>query len=127
MILVARDFTSSTHEDWAELVMNNEKVATDASEQPTSEAVLQMVANSPNAIGYDGIGYVEGNNHVKMLSVDGKMASASSILDKSYKIVRPLVMFSADHTTTAVVEFLDFMTSTEGQALVKKAKFVPIP
>ncbi len=127
IVVIARDFTSGTHEDWAGLVMNNEAVTASAQEKASSEAMLDMVASTPNAIGYDGIGYVEGNTKVKTLSVDGKAASESTILDKSYKIVRPLYLFSRENPTTAVVEFLNFMTSPEGQALVKQAKLVPIP
>jgi phosphate transport system substrate-binding protein len=127
IVVVARDFTSGTHEAWAELVLNNEPVVKSAREKASSGAVLEVVAGEPNAIGYDGIGYVEGDRRVKPVSVDGKMASASDVLDKSYKIARPIYMFTNDHPTTIVVEFLNYMMSPEGQALVKDAKFVPVP
>ncbi len=126
IVLVARDFTSGTHEAWADLVLHNEDVAASAQEKSNSEAVMEMIASNPNAIGYDGIGYVEGNAQVKAVSVDGQMASANSILDKSYKIARPLFMFTSYQPTAPTVEFLNFVTSPEGQALVKEARFVPI-
>ncbi len=127
IVVVARGTNSGTHEAWAELVLHNEPVVKSAQEQATSEAVLEMVASTPNAIGYDGIDYAEGHKQVHPVSVEGQLASASSILDKSYKIARPLYMFTSEKPTTAVVEFLGFMTGTEGQALVKKAGFAPIP
>jgi phosphate transport system substrate-binding protein len=86
-------------------VLNNEPVVASAQEKSTSEAILEMIASSPNAIGYDGIGYVEGNKQVKAVSVDGQAASVASILDKSYKVARPLMMFTTDNPNTAVVEF----------------------
>lgn len=127
IVVVARDFSSGTHEAWAELVLNNEPVLKSAQEKVTSEEVLETIASTPNAIGYDGIGYVEGNARIKPVSVEGNLASAHSILDKSYKIARPLYLFTSEKTTTAVIAFLQFMTSPEGQAVVKEARFVPLP
>jgi phosphate transport system substrate-binding protein len=127
IVIFARDFTSGTHEAWAELVLNNEPVVKSAQEKSSSEAIMEAVATTPNAIGYDGMGYVEENKRVKIVSVDGREASVSSILDKSYKISRPLYFFTREKPNTAVVEFLNFITSAEGQTLVKEAKFVPIP
>jgi phosphate transport system substrate-binding protein len=127
IVIVARDFTSGTHEAWDDLVLNKEPVAASAQEQATSSAIVEVIARSPNAIGYDGIGYVEGNKLVKTVSVDGQTASASSILNKSYKIARPLYLFTRDSSTTAVEEFLTFITSSEGQTLVKETHFIPLP
>ncbi|MCI0523810.1 MAG: phosphate ABC transporter substrate-binding protein [Acidobacteria bacterium] len=127
IVVVTRDFTSGTSEAWSELILDKEPVVAGAKEKGSSSAILEAVAKDPNAIGYDGIGYAEGDNRVKPLSVDGVMASASAILDKSYKIARPIYMITNNRPTTIVVEFIDFITSPEGQALVKEAKFVPVP
>lgn len=125
--VISRDTTSGTHEAWSELVLNHESVVAGAQFQGSSETVLKRVASVPNAIGYDGIGYVEGATQVKSVSVDGAKASASTVSDKSYKIARPIYMFTRGNPSAVVVEFLDFVLSPEGQALVKEAKFVPVP
>lgn len=88
---------------------------------------MEKVATAPDAIGYDGIGYVEGNSRVKSVSVDGVKASAATVSDKSYKVARPIYMFTRGNPSAPVVEFLDFVLSLEGQALVKEAKFVSLP
>lgn len=126
ILVVARDFTSGTHEAWAELVLNNEPVAKSVQEKSSSEAILRAIESTPNAIGYDGIGIVAGDTRVKAVSVDGVAASVNSVLDKSYKIARPLYLFTSDKPNTAVTEFLALMTGPDGQALVKEAKFVPL-
>lgn len=125
--LFARDFTSGTHEAWSELVLNKEAASKSAREKASSTEILEMIALTPNAIGYDGIGYVEGDKRVKPLSVDGKVATATSVLDRSYKIIRPLYFFTRENPSTAVIEFMNFVLSGEGQALISQAKFVPIP
>jgi phosphate transport system substrate-binding protein len=126
IIVLSRDATSGTHEVWSERVLNQEPVVAAAQLRGTSEAVLENVASEPNAIGYDGIDYVEGNARVKSVSVDGVKASAVAVSDRSYKIARPIYMFTRSNPNALVVEFLDFMLSPEGQALVKEAKFAPV-
>jgi phosphate transport system substrate-binding protein len=127
IVVVSRDTTSGTQEAWSELVLNHEPVVGTASSQISSQTVLEKVATAPDAIGYDGIGYVEGNSRVKSVSVDGVKASAATVSDKSYKIARPIYMFTRGNPSAPVVEFLDFVLSLEGQALVKEAKFVSLP
>src|SRR5215471_11692288 len=122
IVILSRDNTSGTHEVWAEIVLNHEPVVASAQLRGSSEAVLESVASDPNAIGYDGIDYVEGNARVKSVSVDGVKASAAAVTDRSYKIARPIYMFTRGNPNALVIEFLDFVLSPEGQALVKEAK-----
>ncbi len=126
IILVSRDFTSGTHEIWAELALDNQPVAEAAQIKSTSEAVLEMTAATPNAIGYDGIDYVSGNSRIKAISVDGTAASAATVMDKSYKIARPIFMLTLSNPNTTTSAFLNFILSPDGQALVKEAKLVPV-
>src|SRR5215510_16186279 len=94
IVVVSRDATSGTHEAWSELVLNHEHFVGAASPEISSEAVIESVASNPNAIGYDGIDYVEGNARVKSVTVDGVKASADAVSDRSYKIARPIYMFT---------------------------------
>ncbi|MCI0388888.1 MAG: phosphate ABC transporter substrate-binding protein [Acidobacteria bacterium] len=126
IIVLSRDTTSGTYEVWSERVLNQEPVVAAAQLWGTSEAVLENVASEPNAIGYEGIDYVEGNSRVKSVSVDGVKASAVAVSDRSYKIARPIYMFTRSNPNALVVEFLEFILSAEGQALVKEAKFAPV-
>jgi hypothetical protein len=73
------------------------------------------------------VNYVEGNSRVKSVSVDGVKASAATVSDKSYKIARPIYMFTRGNPSARVVEFVDFVLGPEGQAFVKEAKLVPVP
>jgi phosphate transport system substrate-binding protein len=127
IVVVSRDATSGTHEAWSELVLNHEPVVGAASSQISSQAVLEKVATTPDAIGYDGIDYVEGASRVKSVSVEGVKASAATVSDKSYKIARPIYMFTRGNPSAPVVEFVDLMLGPEGQAFVKEAKLVPVP
>jgi phosphate transport system substrate-binding protein len=107
--------------------MKEEKVVARADSKTSSEAVLELVAATPNAISYDGLGYVEGNSQVKSVSIDGVSASAKSILDKSYKLARPLILFTRGNADKTAIDFINFILSQEGQAIVKEARYVPVP
>ena len=127
IVVVSRDSSSGTYEAWGELVLNKERVMPGAQLQASSGAVAETVARTPHAIGYVGIGYAEGNPSVKAVSVDGVKAEASTVLDKSYKIARPLYLYTNGEPKGMAAEFLKFILSPAGQQLVKQEKFVPLP
>ncbi len=96
---------------------------------PSSEGISAEIRQNPNAIGYDGLGYVTADQ--KMIAVartaDGPyvLPSARTVLDKSYPISRPLYMYTAGQPTGLVREYLDWVR-TDGQELVTPLGFVPL-
>jgi phosphate transport system substrate-binding protein len=97
---------------------------------PSSEGISVEVAQNPNAIGYDGLGYVTPQQ--KVLGVAREAAgspfvrpSAKTVNDGSYPISRPLFMYTAGEPTGAVREYLDWILG-EGQSLVGGLGFVPL-
>ncbi|MBO0721585.1 MAG: PstS family phosphate ABC transporter substrate-binding protein [Blastocatellia bacterium] len=127
IVVISRDSSSGTFEAWGELVLNKERVTPAAQLQASNGAVAETVAKTPNALGYVGIGYAEGNSSVKGLSVEGIKASADTVINKTYKISRPLYMFTNGEPKGATAQFIAFMLSPEGQQVVKEEKFVPLP
>ncbi|HET6451648.1 MAG TPA: phosphate ABC transporter substrate-binding protein [Spirochaetia bacterium] len=96
---------------------------------PSSQGISSEVLQNPNAIGYDGLGYVEPEQ--KVIAVARSAAgpfvipSARTVLDGTYPISRPLFMYTAGQPTGAVKDYLQWVTG-EGQALVKGIGFVPL-
>lgn len=126
IVVVSRDSSSGTYEAWGELVLNKERVMPAAQLQASSGAVAETVAKTPNAIGYVGIGYTN-NPSIKSVSVGGIKASADTVLDKTYKVARPLYMFTNGEPKGLAAEYLKFILSAEGQRVVKEEGFVPLP
>jgi phosphate transport system substrate-binding protein len=94
---------------------------------PSSEGISVEVRQNPNAIGYDGLGYVTADQ--KLLAVaDGDAAavlpSAATVSDGSYAISRPLFMYTRGEPVGAVKQYLEWITG-EGQSLVAGLGFVP--
>jgi len=97
---------------------------------PSSEGITTECSENPNAIGYDGLGYV--TPAVKVLGISrgpGQpyvLPSAESVNNKSYPIARDLYMYTAGQPTGAVQEYLAWILSGEAQDIVTQLGFVPV-
>jgi phosphate transport system substrate-binding protein len=97
---------------------------------PSSEGIISEVRDNPNAIGYDGLGYVP--KDLKMIAIakqDGGayvLPSIETVNDKSYAIARDLYMYTDGQPQGAVKEYLDWILSAEAQQIVADLGFVPV-
>ncbi len=125
IVVVSRDTSSGTYEVWESKILKGEKVTPDALLQASSGAVIQAVSSNRNAIGYDGIGYL--NKSVKALTVNGIEGSASTALNGSFPVARALFMFTNGWPKDDLLNLINFtLNPAKGQKLVKEAGFVPL-
>lgn len=122
IVIISRDTSSGTYEAFNVLALEEEKVRPDALMQASNNAVLQTVAQTPDAIGYVGLGYV--NNTVKALPVQGILPSKETVLSKKYPISRPLYMYTNGEPKGVVKEYLDFVKGPKGQKIAEEQGFV---
>jgi phosphate transport system substrate-binding protein len=66
------------------------------------------------------------NRGVKVIEIDGVVASSTAVLNKSYKLSRPLFMYTNGKPQGLAKDFLDFILSQEGQKLVVEEGYVSI-
>ena len=96
---------------------------------PSSEGISAEVRQNPNAIGYDGLGYVTPDQKVLAVARDADdlyvLPSVETVNDDSYPISRPLYMYTAGEPTGQVKEYLDWLLG-DGQAQVLELGFVPL-
>lgn len=96
-----------------------------------SKDVVELVARTPAAIGYSGLGYQ--TDQVKMLRVSrkrgqpGVLPSVVTTLDQSYPIARPMFMYTPGEPPPHVRRFLDWVLSPAGQHIVQLTGYVPLP
>jgi len=94
-----------------------------------SSEVVDLVANTPCAIGYSGIAYA--TEHVKMpciISAEGGPCvgpTVSTAVDGSYPIARPLYMYTAGQPTGQVGDYLEWILSTPGQCTIFENGYAP--
>jgi phosphate transport system substrate-binding protein len=96
---------------------------------PSSEGISTEIRQNPNAIGYDGLGYVTPDQKVLAVARDADspyvLPSVATVNDKSYPISRPLYMYIAGEPSGQVKVYLDWVLGA-GQSIVAKLGFVPL-
>ncbi len=137
IIILSRETNSGTHVYFLEEVVrkgdkeNEDIFAPQTLLMPSSVGITSELRRNPNAIGYDGLGYV--TEHEKVIAVAKDNASPYVLptvetgADGSYPIARGLYMYTAGEPTDVIAEYLDWIRGPEGQAIVAELGFVPLP
>jgi phosphate transport system substrate-binding protein len=137
IVRLSRETNSGTHIYFLEEVLrlgdsqNKTFFSTNTLLLPSSEGITAEVRDNPNAIGYDGLGYV--THEVKVVAIAGKASSqyiypsAESVNSGEYPISRDLYIYTAGEPTGAVKVYLDWILSDEAQEIVVELGFVPVP
>lgn len=96
---------------------------------PSSEGISTEVRQNPNAVGYDGLGYVTPDQKVLAVARGAGtpyvLPSIATVNDGSYPISRPLYMYTAGEPGGQVKSFLDWLLGP-GQIQVTRLGFVPL-
>jgi phosphate transport system substrate-binding protein len=123
IVVNSRDTSSGTYETWEGNVMNKERVTPAAQVMASNGAIVQAVSTNKYAIGYIGIGYVNGS--VKVLTVNGIKGTEETTLDGTFPISRPLYMFTNGWPKGEVLDFINFVLHPKkGQDLVAQSGYV---
>jgi phosphate transport system substrate-binding protein len=135
IVLLSRESNSGTYVYFLENVVrlgdkeSNLLFSPETLLMPSSEGISAEVRQNPNAIGYDGLGYVTPDQKLVAVAADNAAApvlpSVETVNDGTYPISRPLFMYTAGEPSGAMDEYLDWIL-TQGQALVLELGFVPL-
>ncbi len=131
IIRVSRQSSSGTYEFFREHVLNKKDFKLGSRDMNGSKDVVELVARTPGAIGYSGMGYA--TPEVKMLRVarkSGEKAYAPSVentLNHSYPIARPLFMYTLGEPNVAIQKYIEWLHSPAGQRIVAESGYVPLP
>jgi phosphate transport system substrate-binding protein len=134
IVLLSRESNSGTYVYFLENVVRLGQKSTllfspDTLLMPSSEGISVEVRQNPNAIGYDGLGYVTPDLQVLAVARNRDspyvLPAAGTVEDGSYPISRPLYMYTAGEPTGHIKDYLDWIVSA-GQTLVTELGFVPL-
>jgi phosphate transport system substrate-binding protein len=136
IVRVSRETNSGTHVYFLETVLrmgdpeNKSFFDPNTLLLPSSEGIIAEVRDNPNAIGYDGLGYV--TPEVKVVGIrtspddPAVFPSIESVLEGTYAIARDLYVYTNGEPQGAIKAYLDWILSDAGQSIITDLGFVAI-
>lgn len=136
IVLLSRESNSGTHVFFLEEVVRQG----DAEDRtlfspntllmPSSEGISAEIRQNPNAIGYDGLGYVTPDQKVVPVARSSTAPyvrpSVETVRDDSYPIARGLYIYTIGEAQGEIGEYLHWIMGAAGQAIVRDLGFVPL-
>lgn len=96
----------------------------DTAETTNSTSVMiTTVQGNKAAIGYISLGSLD-KSKVKALKVDGAEAATDNVKSGEYKVSRPFNIATKGDATGAASDFIKFILSADGQAVVEKNGYI---
>lgn len=89
-----------------------------------TSVMMTGVAGDDYAIGYVSLGSLD--NSVKALQIDGVEASVENIKNDSYKVYRPFNIATKGEASEAAQDFINYIMSAEGQAIVSEEGYITV-
>lgn len=136
IVRLSRETNSGTHVYFLEQVIrmgesdNKTLFSPDTLLLPSSEGIGAEVRQNPNAIGYDGLGYVtEDMKVIGVATTAGEeyiLPSSATVNNGKYPIARDLYMYTNGTPTGVIADYLDWILSEQAQRIVAELGFVPV-
>jgi phosphate transport system substrate-binding protein len=136
IVRLSRETNSGTHVYFLETVLrlgdkeSKTLFSTNTLLLPSSEGIIVEVRQNPNAIGYDGLGYVP--HDLKVIAIAPEegdeyiLPSVATVNSGTYPIARDLYMYTNGEPTGVVAEYLEWIMQEVAQEIVRELGFVPI-
>ncbi|MDF3005367.1 MAG: phosphate transporter substrate-binding protein PhoT family [Oscillospiraceae bacterium] len=131
--VISREEGSGTRGAFIELIGIEQKNAEGKKIDNTTEeatitnstsVMMTSVAGNPYGIGYISLGSL--NDTVKALKINGAEATAENIKLGSYKVARPFNIVTKGDISEVAQDFMGFILSTDGQAVVEKNGYISV-
>jgi len=133
--LYGRNSVSGTYGYFKDKALCKGDYKNTVNEQPGSASVVQSVSSSVNGIGYSGIGYTTSSVRAVPLSRDAGHEFVAATPDNAISGKYPLARFLYVYVNKApgtplpplTAEFIKLVLSREGQEVVVKDGYIPLP
>jgi len=130
IVRVSRQSSSGTYEFFREHVLQKHDFKLGSRDMNGSKEVVELIASTKTAIGYSGMGYAtEGVKMLRVASAKGQPAvepSVENTLSKAYPLARSLHLYTLGEPQGAVKDYIDWILSPAGQAILTDNGYVPV-
>ena len=122
IIRVSRQNSSGTYAYFRDTALGGREFALGALSMNGSSEVVDLVENTPCAIGYSGLAYATEGVKMPCIAVERGDAcvvpSVATATERTYPIARPLYMYTAGEPRGDVGDYLRWILSDEGQCVL---------
>ncbi|MBT8392806.1 MAG: phosphate ABC transporter substrate-binding protein [Ignavibacteria bacterium] len=123
VVLVIRNPNSGTHYFFKENILGGGEYCQDVIVESTTKNVIEYIESNENAVGYGAMGF-KGNTFSP--KIDGIEPSEKNAQNDTYPLTRYLHFFTSSAPKGAVKDFIDWVLSPEGQAIIKKSGYISL-
>lgn len=122
MVVVSRQNNSGTYAYFRKTILGKGDFRLGSRDMHGSKDVVDLVENTPCAIGYSGLAYA--TDHLKLACISQETGgectspSVATASDGSYPIARPLFMYTGGEPSGYVGEYLNWIKSDAGQCII---------
>jgi phosphate transport system substrate-binding protein len=122
MVVVSRQNNSGTYAYFRKTILGKGDFRLGTRDMHGSKDVVDLVENTPCAIGYSGLAYA--TDHLKLACISQETGgectspSVATASDGSYPIARPLFMYTSGEPSGYVGEYLNWIKSDAGQCII---------
>ena len=129
IIRVSRQNNSGTYAYFQEAVLASAEFELGSRDMNGSSEVVDLVANTPCAIGYSGLAYATEEVEMPCVSSteggDCVSPSVETAIDGTYPIARPLLMYTAGEPSGMIKEYMDWIFTEEAQCIILDKGYAP--
>jgi len=124
MVVVSRQNNSGTYAYFRKTILGKGDFRLGTRDMHGSKDVVDLVENTPCAIGYSGLAYA--TDHVKLGCISQTTGGACitpsvpTASDGSYPIARPLFMYTNGEPTGYLGDYMNWIKSDVGQCIILK-------
>jgi len=124
--VIAREEGSGTRGAFEEMVMDGQRINPRSIVQDSNGSVRQLVSGDPFSIGFISLGLVDiGERPVKALQINGVEATRENVINGTYTLFRSFLFVASEEPSDDIVQFIDFVMSDEGQAILAAEGLIP--
>lgn len=129
IVVVSRQNNSGTYAYFRQTILGKGDFRLGTRDMHGSKDVVDLVENTPCAIGYSGLAYA--TDHLKLACISQETGgectppTVATASDGSYPIARPLLMYTNGEPTGYVGEYLNWIKSNEGQCIIQEKGYAP--
>lgn len=128
IVVVGRDSASGTREFFTSSVMGGQNYVPTMLEKNSNGAVQQTISQTPGAIGYVGLGFIDASVKAVKVNTGGAEVepTVQNLLSGKYPLSRSLYLLTSGQPSGLAKEYVDYILSPEGQGLLTEEGFVPV-